>query len=334
MTDWLADLEEGERNCLEPSPQAGWISPMLATLTAQRFSDPDWIFERKLDGERALAVRNGIKVRLLTRNRKSIGKTYPELVAALSDQACDDFVVDGEIVTFEDGVTSFSRLQQRMQITDPKAARASSVPVYYYLFDIPYLDGRSLAGLPLRRRKSILKRVVSFEDPLRYTAHRNRDGEAYFHQACEKGWEGVIAKRAAAPYRHGRSKDWLKFKCAKGQELVIAGFTKPKRSRTGFGALLVGYYDGDALRFAGKVGTGYDDAFLADFRHRLETLTRQTSPFADQIPEKDVTWVSPQLVGEFGFTEWTKNGKLRHPRFLGLRHDKEPEDVVRETPDG
>lgn len=333
MTDWFADLEEGERNCLKPSPKAGWISPMLATLIAQRFSDPDWIFEHKLDGERALAVRDGAKVRLLTRNRKSIGKTYPELVAALSDQACDDFVADGEIVTFKNGVTSFSRLQQRMQITDPKKARASPIPVCYYLFDIPYLDGCSLADLPLRRRKSLLKRAVSFEDPLRYTAHRNRDGEAYFRQACEKGWEGVIAKRAGAPYRHGRSRDWLKFKCAKGQELVIGGFTKPKRSRIGFGALLVGYYDGDALRYAGKVGTGYDDAFLADFRQRLETLTRQTSPFADQIPEKGVTWVTPQLVGEFGFTEWTRNGKLRHPRFLGLRHDKEPENVVRETPD-
>ena len=220
-----------------------------------------------------------------------------------------------------------------MQIQDPDQARASGVAVYYYLFDILHLHGHGLDRLPLRARKALLKDAVAFEDPLRYTAHRNRDGEAYYAEACQKGWEGVIAKRAESEYRHSRSTDWLKFKCAKGQELVIGGFTEPHGSRIGFGALLVGYYEEDKLRYAGKVGTGYDDQFLDEFRTRLDDLARKTSPFADEVDEKEVTWVSPELVGEFGFTEWTGDGKLRHPRFLGLRRDKAAGDVVRETPE-
>lgn len=333
MTDYFEHLSAKERARLEKSAQPEWTAPMLATLTDKRFSDPDWIYERKLDGERALCFRKGSQVRLLTRNRKDIGDTYPELVDALSDQKCNDFVVDGEVVAFQKGVTSFSRLQQRMQIKDPKEARSSRVAVYCYLFDVLHLDGHGVERLPLRARKSLLKAAISFEDPLRYTGHRNREGEAYYEDACEKGWEGVIAKRAASEYRHSRSTDWLKFKCTKGQELVIGGFTEPHGSRVGFGALVVGYYEDGKLRYAGKVGTGYDDAFLADFRERLDGLARKTSPFSGDIKEKGVTWVSPELVGAFGFTEWTKDGKLRHPRFLGLRRDKEPEDVVRETPD-
>jgi bifunctional non-homologous end joining protein LigD len=302
----------------------------LATLTDERFSDADWIYERKLDGERALAFHHGDTVRLLTRNRKAIADTYPELAEALAAQSCDDFVVDGEIVAFSGDLTSFSRLQQRMQIADPEKARASGVAVYYYLFDILHLDGYRLDRLPLRRRKALLKQAIAFGGRLRFTSHRNRDGEACYEQACRKGWEGVIAKRADGAYRHGRSTDWLKFKCANGQELVIGGFTEPHGSRTGFGALLVGYYEDGRLRYAGKVGTGYSEAFLDDFRRRLDRLARATSPFADEVKERGVTWVSPKLVGEFGFTEWTREGRLRHPRFLGLRRDKAAADVVRE----
>lgn len=330
MTNFLENLSDQERELIEPSRHPDWTAPMLATLTDNRFSGPDWIYERKLDGERALCFRKGKQVRLLTRNRKDIDDTYPELSDALSNQACDEFVVDGEIVAFDKGVTSFSRLQQRMQIRDPDQARSSRVAVYYYLFDILHLNEYTLDRLPLRRRKALLKGAISFRDPLRYTTHRNRDGERYFEQACRKGWEGVIAKRAASAYRHSRSTDWLKFKCAKGQELVIGGFTEPRGSRVGFGALLVGYYDDDELRYAGKVGTGYDDEFLADFRERLDGLARKTSPFAGEVRENGVTWVSPKIVGEFGFTEWTRDGKLRHPRFLGLRRDKAAKDVVRE----
>jgi ATP-dependent DNA ligase len=198
---------------------------------------------------------------------------------------------------------------------------------------MPYLEGRSLEDLPLRDRKVLLKKTLDFTDPLRYTAHRNEKGESYFEQACNKGWEGIIAKRANSAYRSARTRDWLKFKCAHGQELVIGGFTSPQGSRVGFGALLVGYYEDGDLVYAGKVGTGYDNAFLADFRKRLDGLARDTSPFVGEVNERDVHWVAPKLVGEFGFTEWTKDGKLRHPRFLGLRRDKAARDVGREAAD-
>jgi len=332
MTSAIDRLSASEREHLQQTFQPQWIAPMLARLTDRRFSDRKWLFERKFDGERALAFCAGKAVHLLSRNRKDIGDTYPELVEALADQRCADFIADGEIVAFDGAVTSFARLQHRMQIEDPDEARASGVAVYYYLFDLIYLDGYQLDQLPLRARKKLLKRAIAFDDPLRFTTHRNEDGEAFYEHACESGWEVVIAKRADGPYRHSRSSDWLKFKCAKGQELVIGGFTEPQGSRKGFGALLVGYYDDGALRYAGKVGTGYDDELLVQLRVRLDGIARRTSPFANEVSETGVTWVEPKLVGEFGFTEWTKAGKLRHPRFLGLRRDKSPKDVTRERP--
>ena len=307
-----------------------WLEPMLAVLTDKRFSDPDWIFERKLDGERVLVFRDGKRIRLVTRNRNTVNATYPELAEALAGQPAGEFVVDGEVVAFDGKVTSFSRLQKRMQIKDPDKARASGVAVYLYLFDLLHLDGHDVTRLPLRERKSLLLRAFSFEDPIRFTAHRNEQGEAYLDEACSKGWEGVIAKDAQAPYNHGRSRDWLKFKCDNGQELVIAGFTEPRGDRQGFGALLLGYFDDGELRYAGKVGTGFDEAFLKDFRETLDARRRETCPFDDDVDE-DATWVRPELVAEIGFTEWTSAGKLRHPRFLGLRRDKAAKDVVRET---
>lgn len=334
MTGWLDKLDKAERRLLKKAGRPRWMRPMLATLTEERFSSPEWIYERKLDGERALAIKHGDQVRLMSRNRKRICATYPELVDAMSRGWSGDFVVDGEVVAFDGQVTSFSRLQERMQIKREEDARASSVPVFYYLFDILNCDGWDLLDLPLRRRKAILKQAFPFQVPIRFTAHRNRDGEAYFREACEKGWEGLIAKRAGSAYTNGRSKDWLKFKCVKGQELVIGGFTEPQGSRTGFGALLVGYYQDGKLRYAGKVGTGYDDAFLGRFRKRLDGLARKTSPFSDDVPEQGAHWVSPRLVGEFGFTEWTSHGRLRHPRFLGLRRDKAAKDVKREDTSG
>ncbi len=316
------------RECSQPD----WTAPMLATLTDERFSKKDWLFERKLDGERALAFRHNGTTRLLTRNRKTINDNYPEIVDAFDEQSCD-FIVDGEIVAFSGNVSSFSRLQQRMQISDPDEARDSGIRVFMYLFDIIHLGGFALEKVPLRSRKKLLKAALDFEGPLRFSAHRNETGEAYFNEACGKGWEGVIAKDATSAYVHSRSRSWLKFKCTASQELVIGGFTEPKSGREGFGALLVGYYDGDDLCYAGKVGTGYDDEFLRKFRRRLEKLKRKTSPFSgEHASGSEITWVTPELVGEFGFTEWTSAGKLRHPRFLGLRRDKDPRKVVRESP--
>jgi DNA ligase D-like protein (predicted ligase) len=334
MADWRETLDEREREALESSAHPEWLAPMLATLTHDRFSSPEWIFEPKFDGERALAFRDGDRVRLMSRNRKKLNSTYPELAQALTDTTIDDFVLDGEIVAFETGISGFARLQGRMQISDRGQAEASDVEVYFYVFDLPYLQGYRLDELTLRRRKALLKNVFDFGHRIRYTGHRNEAGEDYHRYACQQGWEGVIAKRADSPYRHSRSMDWLKFKCSNGQELVIGGFTEPQGQRAGFGALLVGYYDDDNLRYAGKVGTGYDDDFLKSFRRKLDKLERKTCPFADEVDESGVHWVSPKLVGEFSFTEWTSEGKLRHPRFIGLRRDKNPTDVVREEPAG
>jgi bifunctional non-homologous end joining protein LigD len=327
----LRNLPTEERERLRKRRRPAWVSPMLATLTKERFSDDAWIYERKLDGERCLAFKGDGSVSLKSRNKKELNETYPELVAALEDQKPDDFIVDGEIVAFQGNVTSFERLQQRMKIKDPEKARDKGVAVYYYIFDIVYLDGYDLSRLTLDARKRVLQETLAFASPLRMVEHRRGGGEAYYRQACRKGWEGVIAKDGRSAYASSRSRDWLKFKCVSNQELVIGGYTDPKGSRTGFGALLVGYYKGGKLKYAGKVGTGYDEETLRDLAGILRSLERSTPAFeGDGLPHKGVHWVEPRLVGQFGFSEWTKDGKLRHPRFLGLRRDKSPKDVVKE----
>jgi DNA ligase D-like protein (predicted ligase) len=320
---------------LSQSPAAGqpaWIEPELATLTRDRFSDTAWLYERKFDGERCVAYRAGGQVRLMTRNGKQVNGTYPELAAALAAQDCADFVVDGEVVAFEGATTSFSKLQQRLGVRSPSEALLAAVPVYFYLFDVLWADGRDVRPLPLRERKQVLRRLLSFSGPIRYATHRTRNGEAYYAQACASGWEGLVVKRGDAPYRSGRSRDWLKFKCQAGQEFVIGGYTDPKGSRTGFGALLLGYYDRDGrLAYAGKVGTGFDDATLAGLARTLTGLQRPQPPFdRGTLPRTGVHWVEPRLVGQVAFSEWTTAGQLRHPRFEGLRRDKDPASVTRE----
>lgn len=309
-----------------------WRSPTLATLTDEAFCDPEWIFERKLDGIRGLAFRDGDRVRLMSRNRLSLNGTYPEIVDALAKQDTTRFVVDGEIVAFAGRRTSFARLQGRSGISDPDQARASGIPVYYYLFDLLHLDGEDTTQVPLIERKKMLRNAFHFDDPLRFTTHRVKNGETAFRTACERGDEGVIAKRAEAPYEGRRSTNWLKFKCSRDQEFVVGGYTAPKRSRVGLGALLLGYYDGSALVYAGKVGTGFDDATLLSLHDRLSRIEAQRPPFAKGlIREPGAHWVKPKLVAQVGFSEWTRDGKLRHPRYLGLRTDKKPGEVVRET---
>jgi len=303
---------------------------MLATLTHQAFSSEDWLYERKLDGVRCLAFRRRGRVRLLTRNRQPAEDTFPEIVESLGRAARADFVLDGEVVCFDGLVTSFARLQQRLGIRDPEEARSRGVAVHFYALDVLHWGGRDLTGLGTRDRKRVLRRALSFDRRVRFTPHRVGAGEAALARACRKGWEGLIAKRGDAPYRHGRSRDWLKLKCGARQELVIGGFTDPRGSRTGFGALLVGHHADGELRYAGKVGTGFDDAVLEDLSRRLRRLGRDRCPFADPPRERGAHWVSPRLVAEVGFTEWTGSGKLRHPRFLGLRHDKPPRQVRRE----
>ena len=296
---------------------------MKAVLARQSFSDPEWIYERKLDGIRCLGIRDCGETRMLSRNDLDLGGRYPEVREALAAQDRDRFAVDGEIVAFEGSQTSFARLAQRGR---------RPVAVFFYVFDLLWIDGYDVRALDLRSRKRLLRTVLHFQDPLRLTSHRNRDGEALFTEACRKGWEGVVAKRADSPYRATRSRDWLKFKCEAGQELVIGGFTEPHGSRTDFGALLVGYFSDGRLQYAGKVGTGFDQTTLDSLGERLRRLERTTSPFAEPetIRERSVHWVAPELVAQLGFSEWTRAGRLRHPRFQGLRDDKPAADVVRE----
>jgi len=299
------------------------VDVMKAVLTDERFSDPAWVFERKLDGIRCVAIKAEKRVRLLSRNDLSLNARFPEVVEALEADPATNFVIDGEIVAFRGAQTSFEVLQQRNE---------HKAKVFYYVFDLLYLGEQDTTSVPWRERKSMLRRALAFKGPVRLTPHRNGDGEALYREACRKGWEGLIAKRADAVYVHGRSRDWLKFKCSAEQELVVGGFTAPTGTRIELGALLVGHYEGAKLRYAGKVGTGFTRATLRDLAGKLRPLVRDASPFADEVREKHVTWVEPELVAQVGFSEWTRDGRLRHPRFLGLRDDKAATDVVRERP--
>jgi DNA ligase D-like protein (predicted ligase) len=313
--------------------QPRWIEPMAATLSERPFSDPGWIFEPKLDGVRCLAFRSGAEIRLLSRNRQPLGDTFPEIVDRLAEQPQVNFVVDGEIVAMEHGRSSFARLQRRLGLKDPREARNSRVTVDYYLFDLLFMDGFDLRVLGVRDRKRLLRRAFEFGRGLRFTTHRNTEGEAFLSRACAKGWEGIIAKRADARYVSQRSRAWLKFKCTASQELVIGGFTDPTGGRVGFGALLLGYYGEGELSYAGKVGTGFDHATLVALRRRLDELEVPATVFeGGRRWPRGTHFVRPELVAEVGFTEWTRDGMLRAPRFLGLREDKAPREVVREQP--
>ena len=295
---------------------------MKAVLTDEPFSDPSWVYERKLDGIRLLAYAKDGDVQLESRIGRSRNASFPELVEALRHERAREFVVDGEVVAFEGSRTSFQKLQR------------GQGPVFYYVFDILELDGQDVTGRPLRERKRLLREALEFHGRVRFAAHRNGDGESYFDYACKHGWEGLIAKRADSPYVQKRSRDWLKFKCSFEQELVIGGFTAPRGSREEFGALLVGYYEDGKLRYAGKVGTGFSQDTLRSLGRSMRDLERESSPFGQRVHPvpRGTRWVEPELVGQFGFSEWTRDGRLRHPRFLGLRDDKPAREVVRERP--
>jgi DNA ligase D-like protein (predicted ligase) len=322
----------------DPKAPGGFVAPMLATLHDEPFSGAGWLFERKLDGLRAVLVHDERGTRLYSRNGNRLDSTYPELLDA-AGQLPVGAVADGEIVAFDGEQTSFARLQARSGLTDPEQARRSRVRVFLYLFDLMRLDGDDVCGTPLTERKRLLRDAVEFADPIRFSEHRQTDGEAYLRDACARGWEGLIAKRADSRYRPGqRSRDWLKLKCVREQELVVGGYTDPAGSREGFGALLLGYYehpeDGGGLRYAGKVGTGFDQPGLRRLRGRFDELGSAESPFAERVRERGAHWLYPELVAQIRFTEWTRDGRLRHPRFLGLRTDKPAGQVTREESEG
>jgi bifunctional non-homologous end joining protein LigD len=307
------------------------IPLMLATLTDRRDFGEDWLLERKLDGERCVARKDDGYVRLESRSGKDLTGTYPEVRTAVAAQAGRRMLLDGELVAYDGEQTSFSRLQQRLGVARPSLQLMGSYPVVYCVFDLLELDGEDLTARSLLQRRARLTEAIRSSDALQLIEGWRGDSERRFAKACRSGWEGLIAKRADAPYSGGRSKDWLKLKCAWEQEFVIGGFTEPAGSRTDFGALLVGYHEDGRLRYAGKVGTGYRAATLRDLGARLRTLETSESPFVDARPiPRGTHWTRPELVGQIGFAEWTTDGRLRQPRFLGLRDDKGPDEVVRE----
>jgi ATP-dependent DNA ligase len=283
-----------------------WLVPMAATLTQERFSGPDWIFERKLDGIRLLAYKQGRQVRLLSRNQLPQNDAYPAVVRAIADLPVKEAILDGEAT----GVWG-------------KPGK-----VAYHVFDVLWLDG-DVTSMPLEARHSLLA-SLPFEDPLQRVMPL--DGDKPWERACREGWEGVIAKRLGTPYEHRRSPHWLKMKCEASQELVVGGFTDPQGSRVGLGALLVGYFDGDDFVFAGKIGTGFDTKMLRELRAKLDALEVPTPPFTKTkgLPRLRAHWVRPEIVIQAAFIEWTGHGKMRHPRLLGIRTDKAARDVVRE----
>jgi bifunctional non-homologous end joining protein LigD len=278
-----------------------WLVPMAATLTQERFAGGDWLFERKFDGIRLLAYKDGDDVRLYSRNR--LPQQLPAVARAVATLPVDNAILDGEVTW--DGHSG------------------------YHVFDILWLNGQPTTTLPLEARRALLE-DLSFEPPMRRVPLL-ADREPW-ERARREGWEGVIAKRRGSPYEHRRSKHWLKMKCELSQEFVVGGFTDPQGARVGLGALLVGYYDGNDLAFAGKIGTGFDTKLLLDLRRRLDALEVSKTPFtkATGLPRLRAHWVTPEIVVQVAFIEWTVHGKLRHPRLTGVRFDKDPRDVVRE----
>ena len=280
-----------------------WFEPMAATLTQERFAGPDWLFERKFDGIRLMAYKRGGQVELYSRNH--LPQNLPVLERAIARLPARELILDGE-VAWHGG-------------TD------------YHVFDILWINGRLVTPLPLEERRALLKTL-----PLKTPVHRVDllSGDEPWERARREGWEGVIAKRRGSPYEHRRSRHWLKMKIEASQELVVGGFTDPQGSRAGLGALLVGYYDGDDFVFAGKLGTGFDISMLLDLRRRLNALEVATTPFtrATGLPRIRAHWARPKIVVQVAFMEWTKHGKLRHPRLIAVRFDKRARDVTREQP--
>jgi ATP-dependent DNA ligase len=284
-----------------PSTMPEWLEPMAATLTQERFAGPDWSFERKFDGIRLLAFKRGRSIRLYSRNR--LPQDLPAVTAALAALPADELILDGEMSW--DGQSA------------------------YHVFDILWLNGRAVTGLPLHDRRALLE-TLPLKPPLQLVQVLH-DGEPW-ERARREGWEGVIAKRRDSPYEHRRSRHWLKMKCELSQELVVGGFTDPQGTRVGLGALLVGYFDADDFVFAGKIGTGFDTKLLLDLRRQLDALEQPHPPFTrgSGLPRLRAHWVRPEIVVQVGFIEWTVHGKLRHPRLLGIRTDKAAREVVRE----
>jgi bifunctional non-homologous end joining protein LigD len=306
--------------------------PQLATLVKAPPSGGGWLHEIKFDGYRiGCRIRDG-RVWLITRNGNDWTAAFPEIARAAAQLPGSDLLLDGEVVmVLADGRTSFQALQ------NAAAGEAQRDALTYFVFDLLRLDGAAISRRPIEERKDALRRLIGDrkEGRIRYAAHVEGDGATFFAQACQAGLEGIVSKRKGRPYQPGRHGDWLKTKCLLRQEFVVGGFTDPEGIRAGIGALLVGHYEGGRLVFAGKVGTGFSHNAAVDLRKRLDAIEQKASPFSPPPSGalgRRAHWVKPEYVCEVEFTEWTSDGKIRHPSFQGLRTDKKPQEVVREQP--
>ena len=297
------------------------VSPMLATLVDKSFHLPGWIYEQKYDGVRILAYKEGSHISLITRNGIVRTDRYPEVGAAVSKLKPRFLLLDGEAVVFDKhDVSHFQLLQQ------------GKGPVKYSAFDCLYLNGRDLRSAPLRERRETLTELLlgGGHGTIVLSEELAANGLKAFEVAKKRKLEGLVAKNLESKYAEKRSREWLKVKVNRESEFVIGGYTKPSGSRLYLGALLLGVYEGNKLRYAGKVGTGFDTETLRTLSEKLEKLKQEKSPFVDEVLEKNVTFVRARLVAQIAYTEWTKDGRLRHPAFLGLRDDKAPHEVRRE----
>lgn len=303
------------------------VKPMLATLIKEPFNDPNWLFEIKWDGYRAIAEIKKGHVNFHSRNNHSFKEKFPSIFNALQ-QIKHDVILDGEVVALDEKGRSDFQLLQDFQ----KTGKGN---IFYYLFDILYLDGRDLTNLPLIERKKLLRNFLP-ADVIRYSDHVLARGKDFFKIAKRNKLEGIMAKKLDSKYQmNKRSKDWLKIKYHLRQEAIITGFTEPKGSRKAFGSLVLGVYEKRELKFIGQVGSGFDEMRLNEIIAKLKPLAIKISPFKRKPKlSRRVTWVKPKLVCEVRFSEWTKDGLMRQPIFLGLREDKNPKDVQKELPQG
>lgn len=293
------------------------VSPMLATLVDAPFTRTNWVFEEKYDGVRMIAYKEGERVSLVSRNAINRTARYPEIASAIQKLKSRTLCIDGEIVVFDShNISRFQLLQQGKG--RPK----------YAVFDCLYADGQDLRKKELSLRRARLERFVEPSASILLSASLSRDGIKAFQIASRRGLEGIVCKNLSSIYVEARSRDWLKVKVHHEDEFLIAGFTKPTGSRQFIGALLLGVYSHNRLLYVGRVGTGFSVKTLASLYRKFRPLIRGKSPFASDVRERDVKFLSPKLVAQVSFTEWTKDGKLRHPVYLGLRDDKNPKDVT------
>lgn len=308
-----------------------FLPPQLATLVEKPPVGEAWLHELKFDGYRMLCFLSRGKARFLSRNGKDWTEKFPNVSAALKSFPAATAILDGEIVIQDKGGrSSFQALQQSMK------TRSSSF--VFQIFDLIYLDGFNITRTPLRERKAVLEELLATakpKGPLRYSDHVEGNGLQFFKQACEYGLEGIVSKLADSPYESTRNKNWLKSKCIKRQEFVIAGYTPSKKAFPGFGSLVLGVYYKRTLVYSGRVGTGFSIKQRLEIQKKLDQISQASMPFATKPKDpglRDAHWAKPQLVAEVEFTEWTADGSIRHPSFKGLREDKKPTEIVREEP--